>query len=108
MECTIAALIACFHLSNLYVDSGLLYQDSGVEQISNAYDFYDGSYHLMRNDGQFSHYGRNPYGRLAIGYQLQFSRVTLALEVEHVSSLDTGKDRGVNALGLKARWYPFR
>lgn len=108
--CSLHALIACFSWSNLFIDSGLLYQDSGVEQIKagSTYDFYDGAYHLMRTDDSSSHYASNPYGRLAIGYEMQFTSVTFALEVEHVSSLDTTKDRGVNAINLKARWYPFR
>lgn len=106
MECTIATLIACFSWSNLYVDTGLLAQDSGVEDRRATYEWYDGSYILQRESD--SHYAANPYGRLAIGYGFDLRRVSLSLEVAHVSSLATADDRGVNSLQLRARWYPFR
>lgn len=109
MDCalsTLHTLIACFSWSNFYVDGGLLYQDSGVEKVTAAYEWYDAKYILQDRDE--SHYASNPYGRVALGYEMRFTNVSLSLEAAHTSSLDTGSDRGVNAISLKARWYPFR
>lgn len=113
MECTLATLIACFNLSGLYVDSGLQFQDSGVEQVRDV-----SKYRWIPGDQDFeldsatthrsSRDAANPYGRLALGYAVELPRVTLSLELAHVSSLATDSDRGVNSLQLRARWFPFR
>ncbi len=54
---------------------------------------------------------RNPYGSLVIGYDwdVKFldSPVTIDLQLQHQSSLDTGKDRGWNSINLKVRTYLF-
>lgn len=109
MECTIAALIACFSWSNLYIDGGLQLQDAEVPRSEwrttvnhggNAVETVT-SLHSW-NDNQ------NPYGRLSLGYAIELPRITLSLELSHSSSLSTTKDRGVNAVQLRARWFPFR
>ena len=114
MECTLAALIACFSWGNLYVDTGIQIQDRG--EIHHYY--VDRSSEVIEADGDFtrSHYQDdslidwklNPYGRFAIGYQLDFSNVTIRLEGIHTSSIARADDRGMNALGLSLRWFPFR
>ena len=109
MECTLATLIACFHLSGVYVDTGLLAQDAEFPRL-------ESQTHVTRLPGATETVtervptmrAANPYGRLALGYCLDFRRVSLSLEVSHVSSLSTADDRGVNAVQLRARWYPFR
>lgn len=112
MECTLATLIACFHLSGLYVDTGLSYQDSGVEQVTDLSTYRwipgDQDFEIDRSSHRASLRADNPYGRLALGYALDFRRVSLSLEVAHVSSLATADDRGVNSVQLRARWYPLR
>lgn len=110
MECTLAALLACFRLSGMYIDTGISIQDSGVESQTKeaAYDFYGGEYHLMDSAATSEHFARNPYGRLSLGYQIDFGNVTWRFEASHLSSLATESDRGVNSIGISARWFPFR
>lgn len=112
MDCaltTLHTLLACFSWSNLYIDGGLQYQDitvprsvmrttvyrtpSAVETVTALYSWDD---------------DQNPYGRLALGYELRFHSVSWRVEATHISSINTGTDRGVNAIGISARWYPFR
>jgi hypothetical protein len=106
--CSLFALIACLSWSNVYVDSGLSWQDTSAphQELTTITTDLGGVIETVTTpyttDRPF-----NPYGRIAIGYELRFSNLTLALEAAHVSSL-TESDRGINAIGLKARWYPFR
>ena len=109
ISCTLQTLLACFSLSGLYVDTGLSYQDSQTpHQIwqTNVNRTPSGAIETVKQqvttDDPF-----NPYGRLSIGYELQFRSLTLALEASHVSSIKED-DRGINSVGLRARWYPFR
>lgn len=109
MDCTLATLIACFHMSNLYVDTGLLAQDAEFPRMETRT-------HVNRLPGVTETVTEqvptmravNPYGRLALGYGIDFRSVSLSLELSHVSSLATEDDRGVNAVQLRARWFPFR
>ena len=113
MECSLAALIACFSWSNFYVDGGLAYQDAGMyHQIvseSAAIVVIDGIA-TTASDRRVSQYDHpaNPYGRVSLGYELHFDSVSWRLEATHISSLASDKDRGINSLGISARWYPFR
>lgn len=109
MDCTLAALIACFNLSGLYIDGGMQFTDTEVQRT--------GYFTTVNHEGNaietvttpFSYMSdESPYGRIALGYQVEFKSVTLALELSHVSSLVFQDDRGVNAIGIRARWYPFR
>ena len=114
MDCTIAALIACFSWSNFYVDGGLSYHDAGPLVIEKRWvDTYVYVSDLapdqsMRYEERPYRVAANPYGRLSIGYQVELQRVTFSVELSHISSLDTNKDRGVNSVAFKARWFPFR
>lgn len=111
MDCTIAALLTCFHLSGVYVDSGLSYQDSGVFQTFTR-DIWatdaEGHGDVISEHTDTVHRSHSPYGRLALGYQLEFGNKTLSLEASHVSSVATTKDRGINSLSLSMRWFPWR
>lgn len=109
MDCSLAALIACFSWSNLYIDSGLSVQDYSFEHQTEraSYLFLDGAYQPMTYEVRSSHAG-NPYGRVALGYELNFRKVSWSMEASHVSSLNTDSDRGINAISINARWYPFR
>lgn len=110
--CSLFALIACFNWSGFYVDGGLLYQDSGVEQIKDTSTYRwipgDQNFELDSRSHRASHTAENPYGQLTIGYELRFTNITWGLEATHTSSIATGRDRGVNSISLRARWYPFR
>lgn len=113
MECSLAALIACFSWTNFYVDGGLAYQDAGMfHEIINesaATIVVDGIATTAANRTVRRHDNpANPYGRLTLGYELQFENVSWRLEATHISSVVSGKDRGINSLGVSARWYPFR
>jgi len=109
MDCSLAALIACFSWSNLYIDSDVSMLDTSVphQEWRNFESHHDG---IIETGGSMVTVDDpyNPYGRLAIGYGLEFRAVTLSLEVSHISSIATNRDRGVNALSLRMRWYPFR
>lgn len=113
MDCTLAALVACFSWANLYIDTGLSYADSGVERsetISRPISIQLGN--LVDVDTERVTYRqwndrRNPYGTLSLGYEIEFRHVSWRLELSHVSSLDTGDDRGTNTASLFMRWRPF-
>lgn len=111
MECTLAtlhALIACFSWSNLYIDGGVQLQDIGerrqqwVTRTNHGGNAIETVTALETIDDPY-----NPYGRFALGYVIEFKSVTLSLEASYVSSLDVD-DHGISAIGIKARWYPFR
>lgn len=112
MECTLAALIACFSWSNLYVDGGVLYQDAGMyhEVIvdNSATVVVDGKVSSTSRH-QVWQYDRpaNPYGRLSLGHEWRFAHVSWRLYASHVSSLASGDDRGINSIGISAQWHPF-
>ena len=115
MTCHIASLLLCLDISGLYIDASLAALDSGVEQYTrdtttviverHGFRQFDSS-HVRES---YSHEARNPYGRLAIGYEQQFfsQRLFLYGEWFHESSLATGGDRGVNGWRLGLRVYPF-
>lgn len=110
MDCTIATLIACFSWSNLYLDGGLQYNDYDTLRpgftdsvtIATASAVETISYQTAIAERD------NPYGRIALGYELAFSSVSLRLEASHLSSLASDDDHGLNAISFSARWYPFR
>lgn len=109
MDCTIAALIACFNLSGLYIDSGLSWQDMGESRFQSrseviAHDW--GTETAIYN--AWTDNPANPYGRVALGYEVSFQSLTWSLEASHQSSILLNDDHGVNSVSLSARWYPFR
>jgi hypothetical protein len=105
--CSLFALIACFKLSGLYLDGGLQLNDVGpFVESTTLIDSPNLSEPILVSKSD-SYQARNPYGRLALGYQIEFKSITWSIEVAHLSSIETGRDRGVNSLALQARWYPF-
>lgn len=110
MDCTLAALLACFSWSGLYIDGQVSYQDTNL-----PYYYWKDVSPPSRNGVMetarvltLSDEPVNPYFRNAIGYQLSFKRIDLSAEVFHDSSMASNKDRGVNGIGIRARWFPFR
>lgn len=110
MECTLATLIACFSWSNLYLDAH-------VTALDKTFQHQEWRVTEIRGDGVIETIGRyewtdradNPYGGVALGVALPFRNITVSAEVSHaLSSLRTEGDRGINAISLRARWYPFR
>lgn len=113
MDCTLAALIACFSWSGLYIDSGLSYQNVGYYR---EWQWRESIYALegvayaplaTHDAGKVMRVVDNPYGRVALGYEVSFSALTWRIEASHVSSV-IGNDHGINAVSVSARWYPFR
>lgn len=113
MECSLFALIACFTWSSFYVDAGLAYQDAGIYVVHEGY-----STATLAHDGLVEtssihrrvvqNFVDNPYGRIALGYELSFHAASIRVEAMHISSLATNEDRGVNSIAINARWYPFK
>lgn len=108
MDCGLATLAACFSLSGFYVDADLSYLSADIPR--RTWHVYEVPHHWgvetvvhsARNDRP-----ANPYGRLAVGYQIQFSNISLSLEGWHLSSTKDS-DRGMEGVSVKARWFPFR
>jgi hypothetical protein len=96
MDCI--TLIACF---SFYVDGGLQFQNNRVTELL-VTPVPGGQYTT-----EYTH-SSNPYARVAIGYELQGKRWVAFAEAFHVSSVETGRDKGINGLALGVRWYPFQ
>jgi hypothetical protein len=112
VECTLAALLACFSWSGLYIDGGLQYHDSGVERsetITRPLSIHVPYVDLETEQVSYRQWNdrRNPYGALAVGYEIEFRSVSMRLEFSHASSLATGDDRGLNSASFMLRWRPF-
>ena len=112
MECTIAALIACFSWSGVYLDSGLSFQDIGTpyqEWRTHVNHTPSGAIETVTQletlDDPF-----NPYGWVALGYQLDFRTWTIELSGRYGNaSLDEDSPgKAIKSLNLGVRWYPFR
>ena len=98
MECTLAALVACFSWSGFYIDGGLSIRDVKYAEVV-IHSAYDVDY-VARS--------HNPFGRLAFGFDARLSpTLSAAIEVSHESSVRTGNDRGVNSAMFSVRWRPF-
>jgi hypothetical protein len=110
MECTLAALVACFSWGGFFIDGGLAWQDAGVPRT----DYREVI--IRRDDGfQYRAYDdfvvydkKNPYAFGALGYEIRFRALSISLEAAHRSSAVVGYDDGVNSVLLRARWFPFR
>lgn len=109
MDCTLAVLITCFNLSGLYIDSGLSWQDMGEPRLQSRSEVIAHDWGMETAVyGVWTDKPTNPYGRVALGYEVNFQSLTWRLEASHLSSVLTNGDRGVNSVSLSARWYPFR
>lgn len=108
--CSLFSLIACFSWSNLYLDGGVQFNDYEMPRsawtdsvtISGSVVSETISFQTVALERQ------NPYGRIALGYEIAFPTISLRLEASHLSSFATSDDKGLNAISLSARWYPFR
>lgn len=112
MDCaltTLHTLIACFSWSSLYVDGGLQMNDYDTPRLEwrQYTNHLPGVTETVRYQTIVSEH-ENPYGRLALGYEMAFPSVSLRIEAAHLSSIATSNDRGLNALSFSVRWYPFR
>lgn len=111
MECSLAALIACFSWSNLYIDAQVSYQDRSVPYHEWAYEGTttapSGLVETMYRS-TITNEDENPYMRNAIGLRLPFRKIDVSLEAFHHSSMSSDRDRGVNGVAIKAQWFPFR
>lgn len=114
MDCTLAALIACFNWSGLFIDTGVAWQDRGDTFVVSGIEAFERSLpngvtesgtEMVTREYDVRH---NPYGRFSIGYLLDFGSVAIEVAATHRSSLDVGDDRGINSVGISARWFPFR
>lgn len=102
-------------LSGLYLDGGLSYADSGVEiyqlkttLLTRETRWGDIEYVGSSDERASSHRALNPYGRLALGYEHQINlQLRLNAELYHESSIETGRDRGVNGARVSLRWFPW-
>lgn len=109
MECTLATLVACFSWSGLFVDTGVQLQDRGT-----AVHYRTDTPQLVGHEWVWNTQWRtvdkpdNPYGRFGVGYVVDFGSAQLTLEANHTSSMQTGGDKGINAVSLSLRWFPFR
>lgn len=116
MECSLFSLIACFSWSNLYVDAQVAFQDARyaerTEIVTREEIMYGFGQPTLNSSETWmasrSHEAANPYMRNAIGYQITFRQIDVAAEIFHDSSMATNRDRGVNGIAIRARWFPFR
>jgi hypothetical protein len=111
MECSLAALIACFSWSNLYLDTQISYQDRSVPYHEWAYaGTTTSSSGLVETTyvSTISNENESPYMRNAIGFRLPFRSMDVTLDAFHDSSMSSNKDRGVNGFALRVQWFPFR
>jgi hypothetical protein len=117
MSCAIDTLLACFHLSGFFIDGGLIHSNAGEARIversitehrirrtfygdipvTNTYT------ELYMEDAP-----QNPYARIAIGYDVQWSaKWSARLDYSHESSIATGRDHGAERMTLAVTWRPF-
>lgn len=110
MECTLATLVACFSWSGFYVDSGLSWQDTGMPRTDYQAVVYrrDDGFQYEIYDETVVYDRKNPYGSIGLGYEIEFHRLRISLDIAHQSSLATGRDDGRNYARLGFRWFPFR
>ena len=118
MSCTIATLAACFHLRGFYIDGALIHSSTGEGRISETsyteykdrspYDKHMFPVPVTYTQRYLDTSAQNPYVRIAIGYDVQWSaRWSTRLDYSHESSIATGKDRGAERISLGVTWRPF-
>jgi hypothetical protein len=109
MECTLATLVACFSWSGFFVETGIQAQDTHpTRYYTETLVRHDGQAYMLAGVRNYEEkLGGNPYGRFALGYDVEMGPLTWSLEAHHVSSLVTGKDHGVNSVSFNVRWRPF-
>jgi len=118
MSCTFAALLACFHLSGFYIDGAVIHSNSGEGRlVERAASIQDDRF-IFVNAGQpvtfyytdhvLDSSTQNPYMRIALGYDVQWSeKWSTRFDYSHESSIATGSDHGVERFTLGVTWRPF-
>ena len=105
-------------LSNIYIDGSLAYSTYGEGRMVSRTTQYD---YIMNKYGekirtipytvtqyQFDNSAQNPYARISIGYDIQWSPKWLTrLDLSHESSIATGQDHGEERITLGVVWRPF-
>lgn len=119
MECSLAALIACFSWSNLYLDTTTDFiRDKEPRFVESV---YGESLYVMPVNGSEPFLQRNmirefdsterqinsPYGRAALGYELDLRSLRIDVAAFYQESL-TVTDRGEVGASIKVKWFPFR
>jgi hypothetical protein len=119
MECSLATLIACFSWSNLYLDTTTDFIRDREPRVVES--FYGESLYVMPVSGGEPFLERNmireldtterhinsPYGRAALGYELDLRSIRLDVSAFYQESLAVS-DRGEVGASIKVRWFPFR
>jgi hypothetical protein len=118
MECTLAALIACFSWSNLYVDVGADFIKDRDRQYTES--FYGETFYVMPTNGNEPFLERHvirqidsierevfsPYIRPALGYEIDAGRMKLDFSVFYQESARVS-DRGEYGASIRLRVHPF-
>lgn len=119
MECSLATLIACFSWSNLYFDASTDFIRDREPRFTESY--YGESLYVMPANGNEPFLQRNaireigrtereidsPYGRAALGYELDLSSMRIDVSAFYQESL-AATDRGEVGASIKVKWFPFR
>lgn len=118
MECSLAALIACFSWSNLYLDASTDFIRDREPRFTEAY--YGESLYVLPTSGEpflqrnmVREINRNerdidgPYGRAALGYELDLRAWRIDVSAFYQESLSI-TDRGEVGASVKVKWFPFR
>jgi hypothetical protein len=118
MECTLAALIACFSWSGLYLDATTDFiRDRDPRYVES---FYGENLYVMPANGNdpflqrnmIREIGRNereiesPYGRVSLGYEANLSNVRIDVSAFYQESMAV-TDRGEVGASVRVRWFPF-
>lgn len=118
MECTFAALIACFSWSNLYLDAttdfirerGPRYVESFygeslyVTPANGAEPFLQRN--MIREIGRNERYIESPYGRLSLGYEANIRNWRIDVSAFYQESTAVS-DRAEVGGSVRVRWFLF-
>jgi hypothetical protein len=118
MECTLAALIACFSWSGLYLDAGADFiRDRDPQYVESFYgeDLYvmpaNGNEpflqrNMIREIGRTEREIESHYGRLSLGYEANIRnwRIDVSAFYQESSAVS---DRGERGASVSVRWFPF-
>jgi hypothetical protein len=101
-------------LSNIYIDGALIHSNYGEARLETVTRYETKSpapgwivtspirYAILDESA------KNPYARIAIGYDVQWSaQWSTRIDYSHESSISTGLDHGAERLTLGVTWRPF-
>lgn len=114
MSCTLLTLAACLSLGGLYVDAGsqvLMHQHQAAESFTLKQTDVEirpsglaARYYYLGHS--FDREVSNPYGSLAIGYEIDAGALRANASIYHQSSIAV-HDHGDTGISLNVRWFPF-